>query len=80
MSENGKMNFEEIEKVIRRIESRIETLRLSRGIPSSGQFGFIRRAPAYFSSSEIKMLREQELTKEQEKTLKKLEKKIKRYS
>ncbi|MDO9545397.1 MAG: hypothetical protein Q7J07_01445 [Pelolinea sp.] len=80
MSENEKMGFDEIEKVIKKIESRIETLRLSRGIPSNGPFGFIRRAPLYFSSSEIKMLREQELTKGQEKTLKKLEKKMRRYS
>ena len=80
MSENGIMSFDEIKKVIQGIEARIETLKSSRGAPSRGPVGFIRRKSVYFSTSDIKLLREQELTNEQEKTLKKLEKKIRKYS
>jgi hypothetical protein len=79
MSEDRKLSFDEIEQVIKKIESHLDTLKFSRGSQPNGPDGFIRRASLYFSSADIKMLRDQELTREQEKLLNKLEKKMKRY-
>ena len=79
MGDNEKMSFEDIKKVIQRIESRVYTLRLSKGAPINGPSGVARRSLVYFSSADIKLLRTQELTKEQEKTIMKLEKKIHKY-
>jgi hypothetical protein len=57
MNDNEKMSFEDIKKVILRIESRLYTLRLSKGVPIKGPFGVVRRSLVYFSSDDIKLLR-----------------------